>query len=508
MTKKLISICMTLLVLLTLLVFPVYANETDKEDETPIFEGELSISDEGIELIKSIEGCINRPMSDYSQQSIGYGCSTEFAEKYGFSTTYLTEEKAHELLLFVLEGMEQKLDSFLKTYGIKVNQYQYDALMSFTFNLGTNWMSSSTRLGEVLADGNYTVNEFASAMGVYCHVTTSKGPEILDLLVDRRIREIKLFLYGAYELDDVDEKFCTLRFEVDEDMAEVETDIAFYQVDEPYQILFEALPADSDTYFIGWYDEDGNEITSETIAEESGTAYAMWSDESGEAEDLNLYYEGDAYVTDFSVMPTKRQFGEKDDSQEDSFEDTEQAPSADEGAEDYYEGIVFENEAADIFWDITRDQWYYDYVNELYNNGVINGYEDSTFRPGNTVTTGEALKMILLAAGYGEPEPVESHWARGYLDFALEYAIIDSGDITDLDVPIDRVMMAKVAARALGLERIFDVDPFADTSNMYAAILSDHGIVEGYEDGTFRPNQSLTRAELSAIVWRINNYGY
>ena len=227
MTKRLICICMTLFILMTALVGPAYANETDKETEYPVFEGQLSISDEGIEMIKGIEGCINRPMSDYSQHSIGYGCSTEFAEKYGFSTTYLTEAEAHELLLFVLEGMEKKLDAFLKTYGIRVNQYQYDALMSFTFNLGSNWMSDTTRLGEVLADGNYTVNEFASAMGVYCHVTTSKGPEVLDLLVDRRIREIKLFLYGAYDLNDVDEKFCTLRFEVDEDIYITKTSLVY-----------------------------------------------------------------------------------------------------------------------------------------------------------------------------------------------------------------------------------------------------------------------------------------
>ena len=44
--------------------------------------------------------------------------------------------------------------------------------------------------------------------------------------------------------------------------------------------------------------------------------------------------------------------------------------------------------------------------------------------------------------------------------------------------------------------------------NLYALILSDWGIIEGYEDGTFRPNRSLTRAELATIVWRINNVYY
>ena len=194
MKKRLFSTLISLVILLIALSVMVFAEESK---QSPVFEGELSISDKGIEMIKDLEGCINRPVSDYSQYSIGYGCSTEFAKKYGFSTTYLSNEEAHELLLFVLEGMEQKLDSFLTKNGIVVNQYQYDALMSFTFNLGSNWMNESTRLGEVLVNGDYTVNEFASAMGVYCHVTTSSGPKVLDLLVDRRIREIKLFLILA-----------------------------------------------------------------------------------------------------------------------------------------------------------------------------------------------------------------------------------------------------------------------------------------------------------------------
>ena len=43
-----------------------------------------------------------------------------------------------------------------------------------------------------------------------------------------------------------------------------------------------------------------------------------------------------------------------------------------------------------------------------------------------------------------------------------------------------------------------------NTDSLYATILSDHGLSEGYEDGTFRPEKSLTRAELSTIVWRID----
>jgi len=160
--------------------------------------------------------------------------------------------------------------------------------------------------------------------------------------------------------------------------------------------------------------------------------------------------------------------------------------------------------AAILFSDVYNDQWYYTYVDDLVYEGVINGYEDGTFKPNNTVTTGEALKMILLAVGFAEPDQVTDHWASGYHYLALDYGIIVRGDIVDLDVPMTRAMMAKVAANAMGLSRLYDTKPYTDTTNEYALILHDYEITEGYEDGTFRPNRSLTRAELSAIVWRIN----
>ena len=156
-----------------------------------------------------------------------------------------------------------------------------------------------------------------------------------------------------------------------------------------------------------------------------------------------------------------------------------------------------------LFSDIPANAWYYDYVEDLYRAKVVDGYGNGTFKPESNVKTGEALKMILLAAGYDEPEPVASHWARGYLNLALDLGIIDRGDITDLDVPITREMMAKVAANALGLQASGDMPPFTDTSSVYVAALYEAGIVDGYGSGVFGPQKALSRAELCTIVWRM-----
>ena len=99
-----------------------------------------------------------------------------------------------------------------------------------------------------------------------------------------------------------------------------------------------------------------------------------------------------------------------------------------------------------------------------------------------------------------------THWARGYLNLALDEGIIQRGDITDLDVPMTRAMMAKVVANAMGLQAEGDTSPYSDTEDFYVVALYEHQIADGYPDGTFRPTKSLTRAEISTIVWRMLEY--
>ena len=117
------------------------------------------------------------------------------------------------------------------------------------------------------------------------------------------------------------------------------------------------------------------------------------------------------------------------------------------------------------FSDVPEDSWFYTDVMTLAESGVIGGYPDGTYRPTKKVTTGEALKMILLAAGYPEPERAESHWARGYLNFAIDQGfLVRYQDITDLDVNMTRGLLAKLAANALGLSDPGTYGTFTDLS--------------------------------------------
>ena len=162
------------------------------------------------------------------------------------------------------------------------------------------------------------------------------------------------------------------------------------------------------------------------------------------------------------------------------------------------------------FSDVASSNWCYKYVVELSDANVINGYPDGSFKPSKTTTYGEALKLIMLAAGYPEQAPTDKNsFASGYLAKAQADGLV-SGSV-DLNKPITRLQVAQLAAKALRLNisNLSSVKPFTDTSDVYVQALNAAGIVEGYFAGgtyTFRPNNPLTRGEVSTIVWRMRNY--
>ena len=169
-------------------------------------------------------------------------------------------------------------------------------------------------------------------------------------------------------------------------------------------------------------------------------------------------------------------------------------------------GVVEEMED---FSDISSSTWCYKYVLELSDADVIDGYSDGTFKPDNQVTYGAALKLIMLAAGYTEQAPVNSNVFSGYLARAQADGLV-SGSV-DLDAPITRLAVSQIAAKAMGLSinNLSSVRPFTDTSDTYVQALNAAGIVEGYFDNgtsTFKPYNTLTRGQISAIVWRMEQY--
>ena len=161
------------------------------------------------------------------------------------------------------------------------------------------------------------------------------------------------------------------------------------------------------------------------------------------------------------------------------------------------------------FTDNSTSTWCYKYVTDLASANVISGYSNGTFQEKNTITYGAALKLIMLAAGYGEQAPtVKGSPFSGYLAKAKAAGLVSGNP--KLNGPITRLQIAQIAAKALKLPTagLPSKKPFTDTNDVYVQALNAAGIIEGYFSNgtsTYKPNNTLTRGQVSAIVWRMKN---
>ena len=117
----------------------------------------------------------------------------------------------------------------------------------------------------------------------------------------------------------------------------------------------------------------------------------------------------------------------------------------------------------------------------------------------------------MLAAGYPEIAPTNKNSVfSGYLDRARADGLITRTNV-NLSASITRLQVAQLAAGAMKLDinNLSSVKPFTDTADVYVQALNAAGIVEGYFNNgtsTFKPGNTLTRGQVSAIVWRMRNY--
>ena len=155
----------------------------------------MDISENGIEFIKSQEGFSAKAYYDYGQWSIGYGSKCEENEY----PNGITESQAEALLVEQLQTYIGYVNDFLNDYDITVNQNQFDALTSFTYNLGNVWDNYRDENGEatfllktylINGVGNYTDEQIKTAFGNWCNA----GGKPLAGLIKRRAAEAELFL--------------------------------------------------------------------------------------------------------------------------------------------------------------------------------------------------------------------------------------------------------------------------------------------------------------------------
>lgn len=155
--------------------------------------------------------------------------------------------------------------------------------------------------------------------------------------------------------------------------------------------------------------------------------------------------------------------------------------------------------AAVTFTDVKEGDWFYEDVMKMAAAGIVNGYSDGRFMPGDAITWGAALKMVTVFVTGEEKAPVEGgDWASGYVAYAKEADLVE-GDV-DINAVITRVEVCQVLAKALKLEASTEESIFPDTEDGYVMALVALKVIDGNPDGTFDPDGALTRAAVCKIL--------
>ena len=176
-------------------------------------------------------------------------------------------------------------------------------------------------------------------------------------------------------------------------------------------------------------------------------------------------------------------------------------------------------EASASFSDVSTTYNFYDEVMNLSARGIINGFEDGTFRPGDNVTRGQAAKILAGILGLdtknvknpGFKDVPTSHPYYGAIA-ALANAGIISGyedDTYRSGEPVQRNHMAKILAGAFKLNPSSEsTNPFTDVRSdykNYILALYENGITTGKTATTFDGASNVTRGQLAAFVVRAEN---
>lgn len=185
-------------------------------------------------------------------------------------------------------------------------------------------------------------------------------------------------------------------------------------------------------------------------------------------------------------------------------------------------------EKADDFTDVSRSDWYYQFVDYVTSKGYFNGTSETTFAPAENMTRAMFVTVLFRFDGakgdrsqsaFTDVAPGE--WYTDAINWAAANRIVDgvgNGKFAPND-PITRAQMCTMIERYLALYKkawkvtlpetgsvSVMVDENAIPAYALAAVkqCQRHGLVNGFEDGTFRPNDLSTRAQVAAVIYRMS----
>ena len=155
------------------------------------------------------------------------------------------------------------------------------------------------------------------------------------------------------------------------------------------------------------------------------------------------------------------------------------------------------------FTDIKTTNWAFNYVINLYEDGIINGTSATTYTPDAKLTWAQALKLLLVSSGDLKAEDaVGADWAKNTMAKAVELALVDAD--ADGNEAITRLAFCQVAAKLNKMAESKTDSKFIDCADGYVMALVDAKVIDGMTENTFEPDGLLTRAQIAKIIYLLN----
>ena len=240
----------------------------------PVLADDQVASDACIALLKAEEGFSKYPYKDYSQMTVGYGtrCPDDMLAYY--TANGITEEEAETLLRNHLVNVYDDLYKFAARNSLTFTQNQFDALVMFSYNVGTGWTADASGTVPKALVAGATGNDLIRALALWCNA----GGNILTPLLRRRLCEANIYLNNEYSQTPPDH-YCYVLYDANGGVSKPKS--------QGYDANLTAAPFPVPTYdgyvFDGWYTakNGGTKVEVLDMTTKNATLYAHWKDANG-----------------------------------------------------------------------------------------------------------------------------------------------------------------------------------------------------------------------------------
>lgn len=156
-----------------------------------------------------------------------------------------------------------------------------------------------------------------------------------------------------------------------------------------------------------------------------------------------------------------------------------------------------------------ENHWAKNEIIKLTDEGILSGYSDGTFRPSNNVTVAETITMMVNAGKYELVRKGDKIWPDFYIETALKEELVKKDEFDNYDRQITRYELARIVARYVDVNEVSNWRcSLKDVENSYKeeiGKLEKISIINGYEDGTYKGNNYITRAETVSMISKAIN---